>query len=723
MRRWSRLVRVGSASLVVTLGVVAAALAPVSAHAATTGRATSQLVRTVGQVRETAATGSLRAQVAPARGLRVVVIPPPTKNRVRVTVRGPHRFRRTISKTTVFRRARPGVYRIRAGRVRTSLGTAYPKVTPARVRVRSRRGAQSRVAYPVVVSTRTDVIRPAVIDSITGPTSGRRTVVLTGPIQHQVGDFLVSGTLSQAPQGLLTKVTAVDPSGPGTTYTVVPALLPEVLPRLQFAKTVRARITGLPAGGATGQRLATRSASACTLGEVKRTLNGTIALTVRASVDRRQPRRSYLRATASADAEASLAVAAQATCSTGEQQLGRVVHLPNVEFTIGPVPVVLVPTLRFTGEAAAATSAAVSAKVGATLHAEAWLQSTTAGAVTVGKTAPKPAFTHTLSLNPQVSATVSGTLAARLTTDLYGIAGPYAKLSVRPVATSSPTADFALSADLGLGVDVGLVLDKCNKMWGAHLCAKFDVSQRVIDKTWNVYRSHPKPAIALSTSEQSGRAVQDSVSYSYDTKRPVLVHASAAAQTAWDSNVTRVLTEEVNQLTAWYNQYCGADHVPDVLCDDSSTFDTFWRGAITGSYVSTVQLSNYHAAPGNVSQNDADSITMAARGGTSIPISAVMDLNIALPMVRRQIATDGLTVGGQLPYETTDREYPDQTSLPLARAALKDYTIDPHGVTFWFDKFEASVPGAADQTSVTVPWFTLRPVLRAEGQKMRLAAR
>ena len=78
----------------------------------------------------------------------------------------------------------------------------------------------------------------------------------------------------------------------------------------------------------------------------------------------------------------------------------------------------------------------------------------------------------------------------------------------------------------------------------------------------------------------------------------------------------------------------------------------------------------------------------------------------------------GLAGGGQLPSKTTIGCVADLQGEPT----LKEFTINADGVTFWFDRYEAS-DGACSVTSVTIDWATAAPYLTSIGADLRKAAK
>ena len=448
----------------------------------------------------------------PKHGLRVVVAKPPGQvaHKVRVTVTGPHGFHHVLKKTTTFAHAAPGRYRIKAAKAKARTGTAYPSPSRRKVKVSKKRAASVTVSYRTVVAAKTKVVPTSAVHRVSGPVDGSRTVVVAGRAKYAVGDFLVSGSSAAAPDGLLTRVTKRAARGGSTTYTVVPATLPQVVPEGAIAQTVRTPTESVADNGTLSARRGTRtgvtarssvsSGSGCVANAqvaLTRTLSAGISLEITGSWDKLHPSGSYLRATASASASASLeAVAtAEASCTTGKHQLGKTINLPKITFTIGPVPVVIVPTLKFYGSASAQVGGAITASAGLFTSANAWVQGTLGGKVSTGVTPPNPMLTHQISAGDGVTGTASATLSAQFSADLYGLAGPYVTLNAGPKISLAPTKKPWVSIDADFSLDVGLTLDKCVEAWGASLCADFDIHKDgLIKKTWPIWHSNTAPS-------------------------------------------------------------------------------------------------------------------------------------------------------------------------------------------------------------------------------------
>lgn len=149
---------------------------------------------TPGRTSRDARLGTLKVTVASLPGER------------RVVVRGPQRFKRVLTSTTVLRNLAPGRYRVRAAKVRTDDWTAHPTVSKSRVRVRAGRRAVTRVRFPTVVSTAARVLRARDIKAFTAPDSADPTGVITLSKRAPEGTVLAAGVTPRTPYGALVAV-------------------------------------------------------------------------------------------------------------------------------------------------------------------------------------------------------------------------------------------------------------------------------------------------------------------------------------------------------------------------------------------------------------------------------------------------------------------------------------------------------------------------------------
>lgn len=447
---------------------------------------------------------------APRRGLRIVV-DAPAGVLPRVTVKGPRGWRKTLTRSRTFQSAPRGTYLVRASTRRFAGGTAVPSVSRPKVRIGKKKGAQVRVGYDTVVSPATRVVPPTQVQQLTSNPDGTQVLETTGSPSAEVGSIMVSGVSDAAPNGLISRVEAVRQVDGAVQYTLSPALITDAFTELSFDKQVAVTLDSNAAQArgtaarASLPRLGARVS--CDSGvdfTVDRSLDGQLALTFSGVFRADNPGASYLRAEASASLKAHVAATIEAagTCAIPRTQIGKSIVMPPITFSIGPVPVVLVPTLKFYGSAHASLGTKGGVEVTATLGTKAWAQASVQGGVTSGFEPPTARLEQKITYPDDISGEVGGELSARLTTELYGVAGPHVEVNTGPVARFAPTKVPWLEAVQELSVDVGMNLEKCARLWGADLCVSFETEvEDIVAKKWTLMRREYLAAPAITTTQ------------------------------------------------------------------------------------------------------------------------------------------------------------------------------------------------------------------------------
>ena len=491
--------------VVLLAGAIAATGSPVQVMAAT-----ANSVATAAPPPARASATQIPARVARTRGLTVTVSAPEGVL-PKVTITGPNGWARTVHGTTHFPRARVGYYRVSAATRRFSEGTAVPRVLNARLRVGRTHGAVSRVRYDTVIAPETTVVPGSKVEDLTTQTDGTQLLEVSGAPTATVGSVVVTGASDASPTGLVSRVQSVDEGVDSTAYTVVPAKLTEAFTDLSFSQQVTIDLDGSTAVSArTGDRVLTRGLTSyvqCDSGanfDVTPAMTGSVSLNFSAHYSALDPGNSWLRAEAAANVTATLGahLDAAGTCAIQKQQLGPTVHFQPITFTIGPVPVVIVPTLQFFGEASASLNTSAGIDITGSLTSRAWAQASLTGGVTHGFEPPAANFTKDITYPQDVSGQLKGQLSARLTTELYGVAGPHVELNTGPQVNFAPTQVPWLDAEQLLSVDIGLNMHKCAEIWGADLCVKFEAEvDDVVHKSWPLYRREYIAAPSITSTQ------------------------------------------------------------------------------------------------------------------------------------------------------------------------------------------------------------------------------
>lgn len=304
------------------------------------------------------------------------------------------------------------------------------------------------------------VISPATVADAPAP-GQPGLLVLSGAVAVKAGDVLASGIGAQTPYGFLLKATAVRVEGGRTLVDVVPATLLEAIP----AGEIHESFTSSRAGRERSARAHFREAVACSAG-------GTV--TIEGSADLGSPvwsidadwglagwgfpKLKSVKATASmgASAHASAEATGTASCTVGPIKILETKFAP-ITFTIGPIPVVIVPELEIDLDGLGQIDANVATSVDASITA-------TAGAkYQDGKLSPiaelEKTFEHQPP-DPQATAKLTATLSSELEAKFYGAGGPAVDLNAGlEMNADSDAADPWWTLDAPIAVTAGLEID------------------------------------------------------------------------------------------------------------------------------------------------------------------------------------------------------------------------------------------------------------------------
>lgn len=275
-----------------------------------------------------------------------------------------------------------------------------------------------------VAVTRTSVLRPGRVISIPPPGQAGE-LRYRGRVDVAKGTFVALDVGPATPFGLLGKVTDVDRDRRQTTIAIEPATLPQAIPEGSFS-----------VGGASAANRKARAAAtarpftnnlSCDAG-VEASLRGSVSvdveprMSVRWSWFRVKSAEASVKVTGAA--ELAAAISGAASCSLSRTQVAGW-DAPALRFSIGPVPVVIVPRATLSVAASAQASAAASTSINGSVTAKAGLRIAD-GVHPIGE------FGHTFSYTPPqgtVKASLSAQAIPAVSFLLYGIAGPQFDLS------------------------------------------------------------------------------------------------------------------------------------------------------------------------------------------------------------------------------------------------------------------------------------------------------
>jgi hypothetical protein len=399
--------------------------------------------------------GTLKVRVAQLPGTRKVV------------VRGPHRFKRVLTSTTVLRGLDPGRYRVKAAKVRAETWVAHSEVSKPRVRVRAGRRAVTRVTYPTVVSRSARVLKARDIKDFTAPSTTDPTGEITLSRRAPEGTVLAAGVTPETPYGALVAVLSARKTSAGWVHTVRIAGIQEAVLRGSYDVPIHATT---PIQGRLAMRRSPAQARGTSAGcsgsmeagadlDGKASLNGSFSGGV-ADWKWYKPWKAnpyvQMGLSINANVDARAWAKAMGSCTTGEKTLVSS-NLAVIAFSIGPIPVVLVPHLGI--DAGASITASGRLELAGGVRADA------GATVTVSlRRAPElrgsgPTFDGWSRFDLKASASAEAHLTGRLTILAYGVAGPYAQARVAIVGKADSAANpwwyIDAQGSAGAGVRVG----------------------------------------------------------------------------------------------------------------------------------------------------------------------------------------------------------------------------------------------------------------------------
>ena len=404
-----------------------------------------------------------------------------------VTVSGPDGYTREITATTTLTGLPAGAYEVGAGAVPTSGGAYYPVADVSTVVVPAGGTAQASVDYAIFVPDSTVTVNSSEVVSLSGAPGAQVLVLGAGAPALAVGDIIVIGIGPETPDGLLAKVTSVSITNGQQTIGLTSATLLQALPSGTFDVTeaLSPPVAGtlLTSAQASDWRLsggteAVRNSTFLSAPSVTNTTAGgsfnygggnpitctnasgvsfTPTLSVSPSFHLAAAWAPFVGVTSatvsstiSATISVSATVQAGVTCTLASTAL-RTIPLPPIDVQIGPVPLILVPTLALVIHGSATSIASVTAGISRGFTATAGLRDSG------GQFSPISSATITSDSDTLPTPTASGSLTAALGPQLaillYGLAGPEVSIgaALNFSANTSATPWWSLQGCLEAG--------------------------------------------------------------------------------------------------------------------------------------------------------------------------------------------------------------------------------------------------------------------------------
>lgn len=381
---------------------------------------------------------------------------------------GKLRKRRGTRRVGAIRFARRGAVRV-GGKKRFSIKYRVPRKAGSvflRLRLlRGRRVVHRTKAWKLIVrapaavpvdadrgsKTMTAVLDPGAVSSAPQPGEAGE-LRLNGAVDLSPGDVIAIGIGPVTPYGFLGKVVSVDHDVSSTILWTVPATLPEAVPQGSWSghtdpeqidsENMGAVSAQSQGWGATVARISGRPGSSPeSIVRVQRVLK--CGFDKELTVDGTVRVDSWIETSASwgfgsgvaakfvghmsADGELRIAAEGGASCGTGTKTLF-LVPLGAIVFSVGPVPVVLVPAVSATLSAGGGLSGSATTSATATADIHAGVDYYDGQAHPVGGITPKLTGGELPVL--EGSGHVGATISPAINVLVYGVAGPRAAVNV-----------------------------------------------------------------------------------------------------------------------------------------------------------------------------------------------------------------------------------------------------------------------------------------------------
>lgn len=329
-------------------------------------------------------------------------------------------------------------------------GTAYVFTVHARnAKGRGPGTATAATRSDVTVAAGTVVLSPESLAALTEVTADQTLIFTDAPEQVRklaAGNVVVADVSERTPQGLLRKVVSASTESGRTTVTTAEASLDDALTDGGVAMAAELDAADVdefrparegvrmvaPKGVAKGAPSLTVSLDLelAKQGSKKITLSGSQTIVPHVSFDASVRccfhTDTHFNAEVEVQRQATLTAEISKTISTSVK-LGQVDFTP-IRFTVGPVPVVIVPRLELTLEASGTISAGITTSVSETTRSGVDITSRDS------RVTARPVNTRTTSFQPPTafaSASFSAGPKVRLSLMLYGVVGPYVQITVK----------------------------------------------------------------------------------------------------------------------------------------------------------------------------------------------------------------------------------------------------------------------------------------------------
>lgn len=333
-----------------------------------------------------------------------------------------------------------------------------------------------------VAVTPSKVLRPAKVTS--APPAGQAGKLrYDGNVDTRAGEFVALDVGPETPSGLLAKVVSVKHKRGNTILTVQPAELPDVVPVGEIAIGAAADAAKKRSAHAAATPRGFGSALQCS-GGVQGELKGSLSVDLNPHFELGwswgRVKRAEASATVTGRADLSAKIGGQASCSLSETAVANWTA-PTIRFSIGPVPVVIVPKTTLYVSASGNASAAAETSIGGFVRA-------TAGIRYDDGIHPIGSFDHGFTSTPPTAnadVSLSGRVIPSVTLLMYGVGGPRFDLATGLKLDAGTTREPRWEINAPVELRAGLEVPGFRQ---------FSVSPRtVLSRTFLVAKAPPTP--------------------------------------------------------------------------------------------------------------------------------------------------------------------------------------------------------------------------------------
>jgi putative Ig domain-containing protein/lectin family protein len=418
----------------------------------------------------------------------------------RVRIQGPGGYSALTGRSLVIGDAAPGTWQITARPVADRSGTTrYPEFTTTIVHLGQGADAGVPISYGEVVNNDTAVAGGGALRALR-QSAGVDTLTINDPAHAlRAGATLSLGVGPLTPAGLLLKLATVTHHGAIATATATTASLSDIGPQgtinvATSLSTPTSPASAAHAAGGNGSAGDFDKPYKCS-GGTSASVSGGVSFSTNASVGASWGGFWHpLTVTAHFEVDGleqsnlTLTVAGEASCSYDQELLKEPIKFTSIKFFVGPVPVVIVPTLNFKVSAEGSVGGSLTTHVKQSIGIGAGLDYNK-------RISPIGWFNDSFSytpFQPGVTASLSGAIGPEVDFLIYGAAGPFlsADGTVGVSVNTARTPWWKLTGGLEAGVGVKFSAFGHHFDWGI---------PDVLRHEWTIAQANTPPPPVITT--------------------------------------------------------------------------------------------------------------------------------------------------------------------------------------------------------------------------------